>query len=458
MTWTVDQVIHDRYQLMALKRDRPGHQVWLAYDQKSQIKVILKTLAFTGEISWDEVKLFEQEVEVVKRLQHPRTPAFVDAFSQDRPTFRKCLVESYIQAPSLQAFLDRKQSIPPSEVWAIATQLLTILRDLHGLSPPLLHRDLKPSNILIDAQKRIYLIDLGSVRIQPTSTQAESSPTTVGSYGYTPEEQFMGQAVPASDLYALGATLMQLLTATHPAELMNSSQRLVLPLKPEIAAPLRQWLLMLTEPNLAYRTTTATQALQGLQVAQTQAVKLAKTASRTAPPRLAFTDNPLKLAIHPVWNQSSMATQDLLFLTALGLLPPILGFWWAIATLGRLHGFGLFGTDLLILSLAVLPTTIIAPKLFWNLLEQSIVGTSSELRIQRKIAGITIQQRTLKLSNIRSIHLTSQSPEFWRISAKNDQNQDQAIVLRLKGSEADATYLALEQWLNRGNQMGDLMD
>ncbi len=67
------------------------------------------------------------------------------------------------------------------------------------------------------SEKRIYLVDFGAVQERIRTTVLGGS-TIVGTYGYVPFEQFSGQTVPASDYYALGATLLFLLTHQHPAD------------------------------------------------------------------------------------------------------------------------------------------------------------------------------------------------------------------------------------------------
>lgn len=452
MTWTATQLIQDRYELLTLKRDRPGHQVWLALDQQSQAKVILKTLAFTGQIQWDEVKLFEREIAVLKRLKHPQLPSFVDAFNLEQPHFQKCLVETYIHAPTLQAFLDRKQSIPLAQIWAIATQVLTILIDLHSLEPPILHRDLKPSNILIDSNKTVYLIDLGSVGIQAAAhPDAVDIATTVGSYGYTPMEQFMGQGTMSSDLYALGAILLELLTETHPSELMTPQLRLAVPDSFALAAPLRQWLNHLTEPDVANRISTANQALQGLQQAQNLTRAIAAERQALSPVSSVGrrikrdTDHSLTITVEPVWNRQTIAMGDLLILFALAALPAMVGVGWAIALRVTSQGFDRVGMDLLLVSLGLLPSLLIAPKLLAKVLEQEAAFSPSQLILKRKISGIPFQTIRINQRDVTRFKL-SQHAEGWKISAICALGTEKTLLIGLSALEIDDIFQDLEQW------------
>jgi serine/threonine protein kinase len=88
---------------------------------------------------------------------------------------------------------------------------------LHARVPPVLHRDIKPANVILRPDGAPALVDFGAVRTV-FRTAEEGGSTVVGTFGYMPFEQYMGQASPASDLYALGATLLHLITGRGPSE------------------------------------------------------------------------------------------------------------------------------------------------------------------------------------------------------------------------------------------------
>ena len=99
------------------------------------------------------------------------------------------------------------------EVENIAQQILEILKYLHSLDPPVIHQDIKPRNIIRDDNGKIYLVDFGAVQniYHNTSMRAK---TVFVTYGYMPSEQYRGKAIPATDLYSLGATLLHLLNVS----------------------------------------------------------------------------------------------------------------------------------------------------------------------------------------------------------------------------------------------------
>jgi serine/threonine protein kinase len=148
------------------------------------------------------------------------------------------------------------------QVRSIAIQLLEILTYLHSLNPPVLHRDIKPSNIIVGKDKRVYLVDFGAVA-DPTAVEGATF-TVVGTAGYAPLEQFYGKAVPASDLYALGATLIHLLTGTAPADLPQNNLRIQFQEQISLNSSFVRWIESLTEPDLDHRFSSAPQALEAL--------------------------------------------------------------------------------------------------------------------------------------------------------------------------------------------------
>ena len=233
--------------------------------------VILKLLAFSDEIDWGQVKLFEREAAVLKGLNHPALPRYRDSFSLEDRLLWFGLVQDDIPGQSLdQLLIGGGPRLNEAQLRQWAGDLLEILIYLHGQSPPILHRDIKPSNVIWGDDQQIYLIDLGAVQDYVAKATLGSSFTVVGTYGYAPLEQFGGRSVPASDLYALGATLVHLLTGIAPADLPQENLRLqfeqeISPqLGPNISLGFRRWLQHLLEPDVQRRTPSARAALMAL--------------------------------------------------------------------------------------------------------------------------------------------------------------------------------------------------
>jgi serine/threonine protein kinase len=258
-------ILQERYQLKQQLSDNPVRETWLAEDLTVEEPVVVKLLVFGGQNPWENLKLFEREAKVLQNLQHPAIPRYRDYFVIDDRQLWSGLVQDYIPGSSLMQLLSDGKKFTEEEVRSLAVSLLNILTYLHELNPPLLHRDIKPSNIILGEDEQVFLVDFGAV--QDRSPSDGQSFTVVGTYGYTPLEQFAGQTVPASDLYALGATLIHLLTGTPPAELLQQNLRLEFRdrLSSNLSPYFIKWLETLVEPQLDQRLRTAKQAIAALE-------------------------------------------------------------------------------------------------------------------------------------------------------------------------------------------------
>lgn len=263
-----ETILQNRYQLKQKLGDNPARQTWLAIDSKSpdNPQVVIKILAFGGQVQWENLKLFEREAQVLKQLNHPYIPKYRDYFCNDDRALWFALVEDYIPGFSLKELLNQNKRFTEKQVTKIATDILNILLYLHQLSPPVLHRDIKPSNLIMGEDEQVYLVDFGAV--QDSAVKEGGTFTVVGTYGYTPIEQFGGRAVRASDLYALGATLIHLLTGIAPADLPQKDFKIHFSDKVSVSHSFVSWIEKLTEPSLEKRFSIVEQALTVLKTSK----------------------------------------------------------------------------------------------------------------------------------------------------------------------------------------------
>ncbi|MUG94100.1 protein kinase [Scytonema sp. UIC 10036] len=263
------QVLGDRYEVQQLMGKKAGRRTLLARDLLTGELVIVKLLSFNSDFEWDDLKLFEREAETLKTLSHPSIPCYLDYFEVDLPTIKGfALVQTYIPAQSLEKYIKAGRTFTENEVKQIAKALLEILIYLHARKPPTIHRDIKPSNILLTNRSgnsvgQLYVVDFGSV--QTAAVGEEGTRTVVGTYGYMPPEQFGGRTVPASDLYSLGATLIYLVTGSHPADLPQKDLRIQFEQAATLSPSLTKWLALLIQPSLDKRLSSAPEALAALE-------------------------------------------------------------------------------------------------------------------------------------------------------------------------------------------------
>ncbi|MBD1864346.1 MULTISPECIES: serine/threonine-protein kinase [Trichocoleus] len=282
MDQLVNQVLCDRYRIQSLLGHQAGRKTFLAKDLQTKLPVVIKLLLFGPSFTWQDLKLFEREAEVLKSLNHSAIPKYLDYFDVETELGKGfALVQTYIESKPLQDWVQSGRTFSEAELKAIAKELLGILDYLHSRQPAVVHRDIKPSNILLGDRSghslgQIYLIDFGSVQ----TTVQDGTRTIVGTYGYMPFEQFGGQTTPASDLYALGATLIYLATGQHPNQLPQRKMQILFEDRTNLSQSLRDWLKWMTEPDVELRPKSTNQALEALETPDLQKYGLSSAGAR----------------------------------------------------------------------------------------------------------------------------------------------------------------------------------
>jgi formylglycine-generating enzyme required for sulfatase activity len=155
-------------------------------------------------------------IEEAKRLQdlgeHPQIPTLFAYFENQGFLY---LVQQFIPGDNLLAEITQTGNYDETKIRQLLLDILPLLQFIHERQ--VIHRDIKPQNIMRRKNdNKLVLIDFGASK-QFTSTIYTQMGTQIGSYGYSPFEQIKGgEAYPASDLFALGATCFHLLTGESP--------------------------------------------------------------------------------------------------------------------------------------------------------------------------------------------------------------------------------------------------
>src|SRR5258707_6539367 len=164
----------------------------------------------------EATEAFKREALLLAGLTHPNLPRIYEQFTD---MGRWYLVMDFIEGETLEEHLNKlkDRKLPVEKVLEIGVQLCNVLEYLHMRQPPIIFRDLKPANVMLTVHGHVYLIDFGIARhFKPG--QAKDT-TALGSTGYAAPEQYgKAQTTPRADIYALGATLHQLLTGEDPAD------------------------------------------------------------------------------------------------------------------------------------------------------------------------------------------------------------------------------------------------
>ena len=239
-----------------------GRVTYLAEEIANNCQVVIKQFQFAQlGTNWQEYETYQQELKMLRSLNHPSIPRYLDSFSTPNGF---CLVQEYIEAVPLTT----QRNWTPDGIRKLALAILDILIYLQQQQPCIIHRDLKPENILIGEEEKVYLVDFGFARSGGGAVAVSS--VVKGTLGFMPPEQlFNRQLTEAADLYGLGMTLICLLTGTNSAAIGNlidanyyvHFRHLV----PSGARGWLNWLEKLVEANLQERFANAVEAKEALQ-------------------------------------------------------------------------------------------------------------------------------------------------------------------------------------------------
>jgi eukaryotic-like serine/threonine-protein kinase len=163
------------------------------------------------------IELFQREATQLDKLgrQSPQIPKLLAYLEQDQKFY---LVQEYIDGQNLLKDLEIEG--PYNETYArqLLSEILPVLQFIHNQN--VIHRDIKPENVMHRKNGQLVLIDFGMSK--QMTEQVTSRGTTGGTMGYAPPEQIRaGVAYPATDLFALGATCIHLLTGVTPDNLYD---------------------------------------------------------------------------------------------------------------------------------------------------------------------------------------------------------------------------------------------
>lgn len=170
----------------------------------------------SNQVVFDKLReKFKKEASRLSMLRHKNLVRVYEWFEENGTVY---FVMDFIEGESLRDKLNREGSLPESLVMNYLQQLLSALQVVHEKN--IWHLDIKPENIMVDRNNHVYLIDFGaSKHIEQSSGTLTTSSMLVGSPGYYPPEQSavtMKNIGAWTDIYALGATLYNLLTRRNP--------------------------------------------------------------------------------------------------------------------------------------------------------------------------------------------------------------------------------------------------
>ncbi|MDR3251629.1 MAG: serine/threonine-protein kinase [Tannerella sp.] len=212
-----NELFNNRYRLVGLLGTGGFSEVWLVEDSLVENKrMALKIYASAQGLDDDGVKTFSEEFALVYGLSHTN---LLCASTFDICERRPYLIMPYCANGSANKLI---KNISEPHVWKFIHDVSAGLAYLHKQNPPVIHQDIKPANVMLNDRGEYQIADFGvSKRIRNTlrkSVAAKPSMTGGGTLNYMGPERFgtNNMAVKASDVWALGATVFELITGDVP--------------------------------------------------------------------------------------------------------------------------------------------------------------------------------------------------------------------------------------------------
>ncbi|NMF56475.1 serine/threonine-protein kinase [Pseudanabaena yagii] len=215
------------YTVTKLLSDSGGFGVVYEAENPAGQPKILKVLKQDLNEDSKAVSLFQQEALVLGQIEHagiPKIETYVHHILENGQTLHGIVMQK-IEGVNLEQWINQRNGQPIAQKRAIVwlRQLVEILALVH--SKGYMHRDIKPANVMLSPSGQLVLIDFGTAREATHTYLAKiggiQGVTSICSVGYTSPEQEKGFAVPQSDFYALGCTMIHLVTGKYPLDTYN---------------------------------------------------------------------------------------------------------------------------------------------------------------------------------------------------------------------------------------------
>ncbi len=223
----LETLLHNRYRIVEVLRQGDYGWAYVAQDLKRSDELcVLEEFIPLKTDALDELRdRFQQEVSVLAQFHHPQIPRFrVMIIHSDQSDRRLFWVRDYIDGSTYRALLNQRLAqgyvFSETEVLALLENVLPVLRELHDRD--LIHQNLNLDSVVLRTSDRLpVLMQFGLVRDVALTLQLRPH-GKAGDWGYAPLEQRLGDRVARdSDLYALAAIAVVLLTGREPEELYD---------------------------------------------------------------------------------------------------------------------------------------------------------------------------------------------------------------------------------------------
>lgn len=218
--FAVGEVVNGRYEVIRFIAKGGMGEVYEVGDKELRTRVALKTVTISRVLSVHLMNGFKREIQLARKVTHPNVCRVYDIGHHSHPTRGDILflTMELLQGNTLTAYLHQHGPMTRDQALPLIGQMVSALSAAHQLG--IVHRDFKPGNVMLieeDGKKLVKVTDFGLARsLRPEDNSTLSHVEVAGTPSYMAPEQFRGQYGPETDVYALGLTIFEMLTAKQP--------------------------------------------------------------------------------------------------------------------------------------------------------------------------------------------------------------------------------------------------
>ncbi|MDQ3655388.1 MAG: serine/threonine protein kinase, partial [Chloroflexota bacterium] len=226
------RLLADRYEVIEVIGSGASAVTWRGHDQRLDRQVAIKILRREGEQDAAYVQRFEREARTSASVSSGHVVNVFDVGQQDGWLY---LVMQFVDGEDLKHVIARRGPLPVEEAREVTRQILDGLAAIHRAG--ILHRDIKPQNVLVDRNGVVRVADFG---IAQTAADAglTMAGTAVGTAAYmAPEQAQAGPLSEATDIYAVGVVLYEMLTGGLPFDRQTAMATMLAHVQEQPVAP-----------------------------------------------------------------------------------------------------------------------------------------------------------------------------------------------------------------------------
>jgi len=223
----IGRLIGGRYRVDRELFSGPGTRSLLVTDLRNGRPCVLRQLSAAASPA--EARRFEAQAAILARLDHPGLPRFVDGFSEgEGDAALRVMVTSYHPGESLERLVAKGRPLTESQALRLLRRIVPALVYLHAFEPPLVHRTISSTGIVIGPDGRPCLTDINFAGAEQATPSFDQAPPGPDKLALAAPEVFMGGAIPASDIYALGLAVCRGMKGWDPAVLLREGAKVQL--------------------------------------------------------------------------------------------------------------------------------------------------------------------------------------------------------------------------------------